>query len=208
VLLTPDYPEFVDFTLINCTSTGDGMTFFTSNYPTYSSYSASLVNWAGGDVRIRFHLSGDFLYPGGNWWIDDVSVTQTLVPGSCATLDAGPPPIPDGAAVLGQPLRAAKSAGDVLVTWDAASCPAAAVNLYHGAVGAFAAFTGGACDLPPTGAATLSLPDNVWFLVAATDGGSTDGSWGRTLDGSERTYGGASAACPDITQHATNNGCP
>jgi hypothetical protein len=48
-------------------------------------------------VRIRFRLSGDFFYPTGSWWIDDIEVTQTLTAGSCTTQAIGPPPIPDAA---------------------------------------------------------------------------------------------------------------
>ena len=206
--LTPDYPTFVDFTVINCTSTLDGMTYFTGPAPSYATYSASLANWGAGDVRIRFHLSGDYFYSTGNWWVDDVRVTHSLVPDSCTTLAAGPPPIPDGGAVPGIPLRASRSGSNVLIAWDASRCPATSVNVYRGAIGNFTAFTAGSCGLPASGSATLALPNNVWFLVAASDGASTDGSWGRTLTGAERSYSGASLACPAITRHVTNNGCP
>ena len=88
------------------------------------------------------------------------------------------------------------------------ACAAAAVNVYHGAIGAFASFTGGHCGLPSSGSATIALPDNVWFIVAATDGAATDGSYGRTAAGGELVYSGAGAACPGMTSHLTNNACP
>lgn len=135
-------------------------------------------------------------------------MTKAIVPGSCTTISAGPPPIPDGATTPGAPLRASKSGGQVLVTWDVSQCPATAVNIYRGVLGNFTTFTAGDCNLPPSGTATLALPDNVWFLAAATDGAATDGSWGRTSTGAERSYAGASVACPAITHHVTNNGCP
>ena len=102
---------------------------------TYTMYTSSLVNWAGGDVKLRFHLSGDLIYSGGTWWVDEVSVNKAMVPGSCSSASAGPPPIPGGGAVAGQPMRAGKSDSNVVVTWDAAQCPAAAVNVYRGAIG-------------------------------------------------------------------------
>jgi hypothetical protein len=52
------------------------------------------------------------------------------------------------------------------------------------------------------------MPANSWFLVAATDGASTDGSYARGPNGAELFYSGAFAACPGITSHATNNACP
>jgi hypothetical protein len=206
--LSPNYPELVEAPFNNCSSTQAVTRYFTGNHLTYATYMASLGNWAGGDVKIRFHLSGDLLYVGGNWWVDDITVTKALVPGSCQTMAAGPPPIPDGSIVPGTPMRASRSGGNVVVTWDATQCAAAAVNIYHGAIGAFASFSGGHCGLPGNGSATITLPDNVWFLVAATDGATTDGSYGRTGSGGEATYGGSGVACPGITSHVTNNACP
>ena len=142
------------------------------------------------------------------WWVDDITVTKAMIPGPCATLAAGPPPIPDGAAVPGVPLQVRRSGGQETVTWDAAQCPATAVSLYWGNLGDGSTFRGAVCGLPPAGSATLTLPQNVWFLVAATDGASTDGSYSRTRSGSELNYAGASLVCPAITRHLTNNGCP
>jgi hypothetical protein len=208
VPLTPDYPAIVEFPLNNCASTGFPDTYFSGTSTGYATYTASLANWGGGDVMIRFRLSGDLIYPGGSWWIDDVQVTQALVPGSCTTQSPGPPPIPDGASVPGLPLRVATSGNNLALTWDATQCPPAAVNVYWGTLGNFSSFAGGFCGLAPTGSATIALPDNVWFVVAGTDGVATDGSWSRDGAGNEKNYAGASAACPAIMQHVTNNDCP
>jgi hypothetical protein len=208
VLLAPDYPNPVEFPYNDCPTTQLAARYFTGDRLTYSTYSGSLVNWAGGDVMIRFHLSGDHLYPGGSWWVDDIAVSQAMVPGPCTAIPAGPPPVPDGGPVPGAPLRASRSGASVLVTWDTSRCPAAAINIYVGKLGNFTTFTSGYCGLAPTGSATIPIASGTWFLAAATDGASTDGSWGRTLTGDERAYTGASAACPAITRHLTNNGCP
>jgi hypothetical protein len=206
--LTPNYPQPVDLTFTTCDTITDGTSYFSGVDTVYSVYTANLTNWAGGDVRIRFRLSGDAFYPSGAWWIDDLQITQTLVPGSCTTQPLGPPPIPDGASVPGAPLTVSRSGGDVVLNWDATQCPPAAVNVYWGNLGDFSAFAGGFCGLAPTGTATLSLGDDVWFLVVGTDGASIDGSWSRDQQGNELIYGGATAACPAITQHVANNGCP
>lgn len=206
--LSPDYPFLVEFPYNFCPTTQTPGKYITGIRTTYATHSASLVNWAGGDVKIRFHLSGDLLYSGGNWWVDDISVTQALVPGTCIAGVAGPPPVPDGGPVPGVPLLASKSGSNVALTWDASQCPAAAINVYVGNIGDFSTFTTGYCGLPPTGSATLAIPAGRWFLVASTDGASTDGSWARKLDGSERDYAGAAVACPAINLHSTTNGCP
>lgn len=207
VPLTPDYPTLVELPLNVCASTGNAETYFSDIATTYATYTASLANWAGGAVKVRFHLSGDLIYPGGNWWIDDVQITKAFTAGACTTSAAGPPPVPDGSSVPGQPLGVTRSGANLQLTWDAALCPAAAVNVYWGVLGSFGAFAGGVCDLPDTGSATVALPDNVWFLVVSTDGGSTDGSWSRGGLGNELTYTGASAVCPAITRHVTTSGC-
>jgi hypothetical protein len=203
------YPTFVPFPYTSCPTTVNPTTYFTGPDLVYSTYSASLANWGGGEMKVRFHLSGDLLLaPGGRWWIDDIQVTKALVPGACAPGPAGPPPIPDGASVPGEPLRVERVGADLRLTWDATECPAAAVNVYYGALGDFTTFTGGHCGLPATGEAVLPFPDGVWLVVAATDGAATDGSWSRDRAGDELTYAGASAACPAITQHVTTNACP
>ena len=208
--LTPAYPNLVEFPFNDCSTTQNITTYFTGGGldDPFTTYTGSLVNWGGGDVKLRFHLSGDYLYSGGNWWVDDIAVSQALVPGACTPASAGPPAIPDGGAVPGTPMRASRSGGSVLVTWDAASCPATAVNVYYGALGSFASFTGASCSLPASGSATVAIPGNAWFLVVATDGAAKDGSHARRLDGTERTYTGAGSVCPAITSHVTSNGCP
>ena len=208
VPLSPDYPAVVQFPYNNCPSTANITTYFSDIFMTYATYSASLSNWAGGDVKLRFHLSGDNIWSGGGWWVDDILITKAYVPGSCSTITAGPPPVPDGASAPGTPMLASRSGSNVAITWDVTQCPPVALNLYRGAIGNFTAFTAGSCALSPTGSTTLALPNNVWFLLAATNGSATDGSWARDTNGAELTYTGASTACPAISQHVTNNGCP
>jgi hypothetical protein len=119
-----------------------------------------------------------------------------------------PPPVPDGGAVPGEPLRAARNGDDVDVTWDATSCPADAVNVYFGSLGDSTMLTGGSCDLPATGAATVALPADVWFIVVANDGDATDGSRGVDSSGVERAIGDPSAICPSIVSLAADGVCP
>jgi hypothetical protein len=75
-------------------------------------------------------------------------------------------------------------------------------------MGDYTTFTGGECGLTADGTATVTISDDSWFLLAATDGAATDGSWSRDGKGNELHYDGSSAACPAITQHIDNNACP
>jgi hypothetical protein len=79
--------------------------------------------------------------------------------------------------------------------------------VYQGTIGDYSAFNSGHCGLPTTGSTTLSIPDDTWFLVAATDGADTDGSWSRNRTGAEMSYGGATLVCPSITQHLPGGVC-
>jgi len=206
--LTPNYPENVEFPYNDCPTTQNITRYFTGNHLTYTVYNAALTNWAGGDVKIRFHLSGDHIYSGGHWWVDDIAVTKAVVPGSCQTAAGGPPPVPDGGSVPGAPMRASRSGANVAVTWDVAQCPASFVTIYRGAIGSYGAFTGASCNLPSIGSTTVAMPNNSWFLVVATDGATTDGSYARGVNGAELFYSGASTVCPGMTSHVTSNSCP
>ena len=206
--LTPDYPQQVDLTGTTCNTITDDATYFSGTNSVYAVYTADLSDKAGEEVRVRFRLSGDFFYPSGSWWIDDIQVTETFTATSCTSQTVGPPPIPDDASVPGEPLTVSLSGADLTLSWDATQCPPAAVNVYWGNVDDFTHFAGGFCDLAPSGTANISLPDDVWFVVAGTDGVSTDGSWSRDGFGNELNYTGAMAACPEITQHVTTGICP
>jgi len=208
VPLTPDYPAFIDAPFYNdCSTTQAVANYFSGIDLQYDTYTASLVNWGGADVKIRFHLSGDLYFFGGNWWIDDVGVTQAAVPGSCATAAAGPPPVPDGASVPGSPLLVAKSGGELALTWNATQCAPTEINVYQGAIGDYSTFTDASCGLAPTGSTTMSVPDDTWFLIVGTDGVDTDGSWSRDRIGAEMNYAGASTVCPAISQHLPGGVC-
>src|SRR5258705_6455797 len=114
--LTPNYPELVEFPFNECASTQALTRYFTGTHLTYTAYNASLGNWAGGDVKIRFHLSGDHIYSGGNWWIDDGAGTKTLNPGPCQQGPPRPPPPPPRAPGPGGPLRAPRNGAHGSVT--------------------------------------------------------------------------------------------
>jgi hypothetical protein len=95
-----------------------------------------------------------------------------------------PPPVPDGS--FGQAAKFSKIAGSgsqVHVTWDAALCTAPAYGIYYGSLSTVSGYTlsGSQCGIGITGAYdwTSAVPaGNVYFLIVANDGASTEGSWG------------------------------
>ncbi len=59
--------------------------FFTGDSPGYTAFTADLSGWAGSVVRLRWNLSTDVLTVGDGWWIDNVSITNVAVPGTCTS---------------------------------------------------------------------------------------------------------------------------
>jgi hypothetical protein len=86
-----NYPGTVNQTNDAC-GLGTGG-FFTGTSTTWNQYSASLAAWADQDVVLRFIFSSDGYVTGDGWWIDDISITDVAVPGTC---DSGSPLFADG----------------------------------------------------------------------------------------------------------------
>ena len=104
-------------------------------------------------------------------------------------------------------MRAARNGAGVDVSWDVSTCPEQSYNLYYGALGNFAAFTGAICGLPPSGTATsLAIPGgSFWALVGVN--GSAASSFGRDGAGTEESFTGWPGLCAQTTQ-ATSATCP
>lgn len=51
----------------------------------WTQYSASLLPWAGETVRLRFTVTSDAVGETEGWFLDDLSVTEALVPLACTT---------------------------------------------------------------------------------------------------------------------------
>jgi plastocyanin len=137
-----------------------------------------------------------------------------------------PPPVPDGDTVPGAQVKVNRlnAAGTSLsVTWDTTSCPDAVdYNILYGlgsqlptALAGTYNLTGGACGIGTISPFTWNgVPDPgagsmLWWVVVATDGEGTEGSWGVDAAGGERKgpgAGGASNQCA-ISAKDTSNTC-
>jgi hypothetical protein len=124
-----------------------------------------------------------------------------------------PPPVPDGRNGT-TPMGAAalSPTGDsIQVDWDVATCGATDYNLLYGdlaGVGSYA-LGGAVCAIGTGGSFTWSgVPAaNVWFLIVATDGAGTEGSWGLDAAGQER-HGAAPSGMCGVTIKNTSGTCP
>jgi len=63
--------------------------FFSGTDASFGQYTVSLAAWANQDVMIRWQFSSDAAENGSGWWIDDISITNVEVPGTCETVSEG-----------------------------------------------------------------------------------------------------------------------
>ena len=182
----------------------------TNATPVYaaSPYTASLSAWNGQQVQIRWRLGSDTSVQGAGWWVDDISITNVMVGGSCTTGTAtATKPVPDGLFVAGTPMKGKKNGSAVDLTWDVGTCSSPDFNLYRGAIGNWTAVTGGSCALGTGGSKTnLTVPGDTWWVVAGA--GATDvGSFGRASGNIEESFTGWSGVCTQTTQ-SLGASCP
>lgn len=143
--------------------------------------------------------------------------------GLVTTVPPPPPPVPDGS--NGSPLLVDKGTplGTLLdLTWNTTTCTGNTDHqIIFGSSGTLPAVLGGTYN-PPGGVCAIGgspfawggVPppapfDFLWFLVLATDGANTEGSWGTDSGGGERTgpmAGGASGQC--VANKDVTNTCP
>jgi len=74
----------------NSTNTSDACdlpngTYFTGTNTTWAQYSGSLNTWSNLDVELRWVLSTDGAVTDTGWWVDDITITNVMVPGTCET---------------------------------------------------------------------------------------------------------------------------
>jgi len=87
------YPGTADNTGDACgLPTGD---YFTGTDSTFDEYTASLDAWAGHEMILRWVLSSDVYVTESGWWVDDITITQVAVPGTCES-QGDPPVFTDG----------------------------------------------------------------------------------------------------------------
>ncbi len=76
----------------NSTNTSDacglptGSYFTGSGTPTWAQYTASLAAWANQEVTLRWRLSTDGSVTYQGWWVDDIEITNVMVPTDCETV--------------------------------------------------------------------------------------------------------------------------
>ena len=154
---------------------------------------------------------------------DTLGQTQSATASFSVDVPAlGPPPIPDGSRTGTRPMMASSGQGETINVWWDASCPAVNVNVYYGfgsglpaAAGLPYTLAGAECRLGSSGSSSWSGKPNpasdvsrfVWWVLVATDGIQTEGSWGKDSSGQERNGNQASGLGGYDTKDTANPGC-
>ncbi|HEX5042862.1 MAG TPA: M14 family zinc carboxypeptidase [Candidatus Polarisedimenticolaceae bacterium] len=183
--LALNYPaDSIAFTGNACgipTSTGAvfSRTIATPAYPA-SPYTGSLAAYAGQSVKVRWRFSSDGGVTGQGWWIDDVSVSNAVIPGTCAT---GTAPNPKEVSASGgmTASRTASGAIDVLYT-PACGATDNAVFWGTGTFPGHPAWTGVACAVGNTGHAVFDpgalAPGTLLYFAVVGQNATREGSYG------------------------------
>jgi hypothetical protein len=58
-------------------------TYFTGTAGAWTEYTADLGAWAGENAMVRWQFSSDSYVGGDGWWVDDITITDVPIPGSC-----------------------------------------------------------------------------------------------------------------------------
>jgi hypothetical protein len=164
-------------------------------YPA-SPYSGSLGAYAGQSVKLRWRLSSDAGVVGKGWWVDDIAITNTVIPGACVS--GGSPSVQE-ASPAGD-MHASRGAGTSVDVTYAPACGSLDQAIYWGA-GPFAGsavWTNVACGLGSSGHALFDpgdpAADSFYYFVVVGQRAASEGSYGTATSG-ERPEASGFGAC-------------
>ena len=211
--LTVNYPDALSFTGNACAipTSGAGTVFSrTITTPAYSvsPYTGSLAAYAGKSVKLRWRFSSDSAVTRAGWWLDDVSITNAIIPGTCS---AGASPNPKEASPEGHMTASRAVSGTAVNVAYAPGCGTTDNAVYWGSgpiLGSLS-WTNAACSLGNTGLAAFDptdpAPDSFFYFVIVGQSATKEGSYG-TVNSVERPEAIGIGAC-DKPQDLTGT-CP
>jgi len=152
----------------------------TPTYPT-SSYSGSLATYAGQSVKLRWRFSSDGGFTGKGWWIDDISITNAVLPGVCSS---GAPLTPKEPSANGGMTTSRASAGTGVLVSYLPGCGTLDNAVYWGTgpIDGSVVWTNAACAVGNTGLASFDpgdpAPDGFFYFVIVGQNAAKEGSYG------------------------------
>lgn len=184
--LPVNYPDSLSFTGNACglPPSGPGTVFSRSiagaSYPA-SPYTGSLAPYAGQSVKLRWRFTSDSNLTRSGWWVDDIVITNTLVPGICS---AGAAPNPGEPSAAGTMSASRASSGTGVVVTYTPGCGTLDNAVYWGTgpIAGSVAWTHAACAIDNTGHGSFDpgtpAPDGFFYFVIVGQNDSKEGSYG------------------------------
>ncbi len=159
-------------------------TVFSRNFttPVYSvsPYNGSLAAYAGQSVKLRWRISTDGGLTRSGWWVDDIAITNAVLPGVCA---AGVPPTPKEPSANGG-MTASLPWGPAVEVSYLPGCGTTDNAIYWGSgpIAGSVAWTNAACAVGNTGRASFypgdPAPDGFFYFVIVGQNATKEGSYG------------------------------
>jgi hypothetical protein len=186
VRLGVNYPDSLSFSGNACgfPTSGPGTAFSrTIAAPSYpaSPYTGSLAAYAGQSVKLRWRFTSDSNLTRAGWWIDDIAITNTLVPGTCSS-GAAPNPGEPSAAGMMTASRASSATGVDVAYLPGCGTLDNAVYWGTGPIAGSVAWTNAACAIDNTGRGSFDpgvpAPGSFFYFVIVGQNSLKEGSYG------------------------------
>jgi hypothetical protein len=211
--LAVNYPDSLSFTGNACgyPNSGPGTAFSrTIPAPSYpaSPYTGSLAAYAGQSVKLRWRFTSDPNLTRAGWWVDDIVITNTLIPGICSP---GAAPNPGEPSAGGTMTASRASSGTGVEVAYTPGCGTLDNAIYWGAgpIAGSIDWTHAACAIDDTGHGAFDpgdpAPGSFFYFVIVGQNSTKEGSYGTGTAG-ERPEAIGIGAC-DKPQDLTGT-CP
>ena len=208
-----NYPDPLSFSGNACAiPTSGANTVFSRTIasPAYSvsPYVGSLAAYAGKSVKLRWRFSSDAGVAGAGWWVDDIAITNAVIPGTCS---AGTAANPKEASPDGRMTASRAASGTSIDLTYVPGCGTTDNAIFWGSapIGGGLAWTNAACGVGNTGRSSFDpgdpAPDGLFYFVIVGQSATKEGSYGTGASG-ERPEAIGIGAC-DKPQDLTGS-CP
>ena len=212
---TVNYPNPLTYTGNACGFAASGTgTVFSKTYttPAYSAsaYTASLSAYNGSTVKLRWRVSTDSATNGKGWWIDDLKITNVMMPGTCSAGTASPP---KEASPTGLPMTGARASGTAIQVAYTSACGSLDSAIYWGTGPIISTlhWTNAVCALGNTGLTVFDpgtpAPGHFIYFVVVGQTTTKEGSYGKNSAGVERPEAVGIGAC-DKPLDTSSTSCP
>jgi hypothetical protein len=184
--LAVNYPDNLLFAGNACgIPTSGNNTVFSQNFgvPAYSAspYTGSLAAYAGQSVKLRWRFGTDGGATAKGWWIDDIAITNAVLPGVCS---AGTAPTPKEPSANGGMTAGRAPSGTAVELSYLPGCGTTDNAVYWGTgpIAGAVAWTNAACAVDNTGHAGFDpgdpAPDGFFYFVIVGQNATKEGSYG------------------------------